>query len=686
MGSVVLQVVPLVVLVGCLLAMLVATVRSHHRKSLAAAEDRTRQLQLRLSGVLSIATEAIISVDNLHRITMFNTGAERLFGYAASDVLGRPLAMLLPDRFRERHSAHMRQFAEAGAGARQMGERTAIFARRRDGQEFRAEAAISTLHDASGRVFTVVLRDVTARVEAAREIEAINHQLEEKVAERTAELTAVLDAVPDGLVTIDLEGHLSRANATLARLTGYDLSAFPGMTIATLLATKRDAVDVAAAWTGWETGARSAPVAVRCRRKDGTTFPAFVLGNVVRHRDNRIVGRVCIIRDQTEQLRRQQELQHAQKMEAIGQLSGGIAHDFNNLLTMISGNQELLEMRLTDPKQLTLLKRAQEATAMGARLTDRLLTFARRRQLEPTELNLNNHVTDMIELLHRAIGEHVTLGTDLEPRLWPVRVDASGIEGAILNLAINARDAMPDGGRIIIETANVVLTETDQPAGVDLPPGDYVRVAMSDTGTGMPADVRQRAFEPFFTTKQPGKGTGLGLSTIYGFARQSGGTATLVSEMGQGTTVTILLPRLKSEPVAISRGPSAERSQVGRGERILLVEDSTEVRQVTRPRLEALGYQVQEAASGVDAIAFLQTGSDAVDAVLSDVVMPGGASGYDVAKHVATHSPRIRVLLTSGYADEAARVHDVSVPKPRLLRKPYSSSELARALRDVIDG
>ena len=290
-----------------------------------------------------------------------------------------------------------------------------------------------------------------------------------------------------------------------------------------------------------------------------------------------------------------QALRKSQRMEAIGQLTGGIAHDFNNLLTIITGNLELLEMEIESDEQRDLLSRANDAALMGARLTNRLLTFARRRRLEPVVLDLNDQVLSMAELLRRTLGETIALSTLLAPRLWSVQADPSEIENAVLNLAINARDAMPAGGKLVLETKNVVLDERDVATEVGVQPGDYVRLSVSDTGVGMSPEVLARVFEPFFTTKEPGKGTGLGLSGLYGFVKQSGGHVTVYSEVGKGTTVNLYLPRVTTgvEAMTTARGERAAAPLAG--ETILLVEDNAEVRRVSARRVRNLGYTVIEA-------------------------------------------------------------------------------------------
>jgi CheY-like chemotaxis protein len=341
-------------------------------------------------------------------------------------------------------------------------------------------------------------------------------------------------------------------------------------------------------------------------------------------------------------------------------------------------------MRLEDERARALLKRAHDAAEMGARLTSRLLTFARRRQLETASLNLNEQVMGMVELLRRTLGEHIDLTTRLEPRLWSVSADPSEIENAVLNLAINSRDAMPKGGRLIIETANVLADDDQIGVITKVPAGEYVRIAISDTGTGMTPEVLQHAFEPFFTTKAPGKGTGLGLSTIYGFVQQLGGTSTIYSEVGRGTTVNLYLPRNHAEPAPHPEFSSAPQIPRADGETVLLVEDNDEVRDVTHRRLQDLGYTVVEAVNGPEALRILQSGT-AIDVVFSDVVMPGGLSGFDVARWVRTERPGMGVLLTSGYAEDVLRSQESEMQGLRVLRKPYNGGELARALRKALD-
>ena len=384
----------------------------------------------------------------------------------------------------------------------------------------------------------------------------------------------------------------------------------------------------------------------------------------------------------TEQANAEQALRQAQKMEALGQLTGGIAHDFNNLLTVIVGNLEMLEAKLADPTQLSLLKEAQEAADLGSRLTGRLLTFARRSMLEPKLVNLNTFVVGLTDMVQRTLGETITLNTSLGGDLWQTRVDPSQVESAIINLAVNARDAMTAGGRLLVETSNVHIDEAYAAVEAGLQPGDYVRLSVSDDGVGMSAAIRERAFEPFFTTKEKGRGTGLGLAMVYGFARQSGGHATLYSEEGMGTTVRIYLPRHYLPASGEVPAELPDEPQRGQGQTILVVEDDPRVHRLTIARLTDLGYQVVDATNGTDALAVLAV-STGIELVFTDLVMPD-MSGYELAARVRELYPDIRLLLTSGYAEEFASADRLFSDRLPLLRKPYRLGELAEAVQRAL--
>jgi PAS domain S-box-containing protein len=495
-------------------------------------------------------------------------------------------------------------------------------------------------------------------------------------------LQAMLESAVDAIITIDGKGIITTVNPAAARLFGYEQHEFLGRNVHFLMPEPYHSEHDGYIHNYRTTGRRKIigiGREVTGRRRDGTLFPMHLAVS-----EFEMDGRVHftgIIHDLSATKATEMALRQAQKMEAMGQLTGGIAHDFNNLLTVIIGNLEMLEGKLTTPLQRELTTEALEAADLGARLTARLLAFARRSHLEPESVNLNNFVVGLTDMLHRTLGATIYLSNALTPNLWSARVDPSQVESAIVNLAVNARDAMPEGGRLLIETGNAAI-DMDMSEKLDgLPPGDYVRLAVSDTGTGMPASVRERAFEPFFTTKEQGRGTGLGLSMIYGFAKQSGGLATIDSVEGKGTTVTIYLPRHRVEPVQLDEMDGGA-ALPGGGQVILAVEDDHRVRKLTVTRLSQLGYTVLAAASGAEALELLK--SKAVDLLFTDVVMPGGMSGYELRQQVRALYPQMPVLLTSGYAEELAGNQVKPDADLKILRKPYRMADLAAAIDDAL--
>ncbi len=389
-----------------------------------------------------------------------------------------------------------------------------------------------------------------------------------------------------------------------------------------------------------------------------------------------------IMRDITERKRNEQELANARRLEAVGQLAGGVAHDFNNLLHAISGNLEIAQDLIGDETTRSFLERARNAAEKGSALNRRLLSLARKRTLKLECLDLNGRVQETAKLLASTVGEHISVTTDLADNLWTTLADSGEIDSAMLNLAANARDAMPSGGNIRISTSNVSLDTAAAKLHLGATPGNYVRLAIADNGVGMPQDVLDKATEAFFTTKGPGAGTGLGLTSVASFAGQTGGFMSIESAPGHGCTVMIYLPRATKGPVAQGLGPSGV--PLGRGQLILVVEDDDDVREVTRKRLEALGYTATEAKTGPEALERLKL-QEGVRLVLSDIVMPGGMTGYDVARWVASNKPDVKLIMCSGYnagdrAIDAQQEFDGLIT----LGKPYTRDQLARALSNAL--
>lgn len=385
-----------------------------------------------------------------------------------------------------------------------------------------------------------------------------------------------------------------------------------------------------------------------------------------------------------ERMKAEDALRQAQKMEAVGQLTGGVAHDFNNLLTIIVGGLDTI--RWAKPEDHARIKRSADMALQGAQraasLTGRLLAFSRRQPLTPKPLDLNGLVRDMTELLHRTLGEQIELEGVLAPRLWTIEADANQLESAILNLAVNARDAMSNGGKLTIETANTFLDERYVENAAEVVPGQYVVISVSDSGAGIPKDIVGRVFEPFYTTKEVGRGTGLGLSMVYGFVKQSGGHVTIYSEVGEGTAVKMYFPRYHGDGQVEE---SEDRIVAGgsEGEVILVVEDNEDVRAYSVMILGEMGYQVLEAEAADAAIAILQT-DQRIDLLFTDVVLPG-KSGKVLADTASKLRPGLKILFTTGYSRNAIVHHGRVDPGVELLSKPFTYEQLAARVRDVLD-
>jgi PAS domain S-box-containing protein len=620
-----------------------------------------------LAAILKTAVGAIITIDEYGIIQNANPACVGMFGHTHDELIGHNVSKLMPKPHRARHDHYVRHHVDTGE-KRIIGIGRELEGLRRDGSTFWMHLSVSAFTVGGKKYFAGTIVDLDERKR------------------REALTAAVFDHIPDGLMITDLERRIMLCNAAFGKIFGHRPEDILGKSTRILFPDDATFDRVASLRLAWAEGDDDShtPVELELCRKSGDVFPSATVIAAVRDPAGRVIAMLAIIRDATLERAQAEALNKAQRLEAYGQLTGGVAHDFNNLLTIITGNQELLEMRLKDERDRSLLKRAQDAAEMGARLTSRLLTFARRRKLEPVVVNLNDLILGMAELLRRTLGEPVQMSSVLASALWSTRADPSEIENAILNLAINARDAMPNGGQLIIETGNVAFDGTAPELVRDLAPGNYVRVTVSDTGSGMSQEVLARAFEPFFTTKEPGRGTGLGLSTIYGFAKQSGGDVSIYSEVGRGTVVNIYLPRIDATPAPVRHAADLPDVTPARYATILVVEDNPDVRNVTVARLQDLGYATIGADSGPAAVAVLDGGAT-VDLVFSDVVMAGGMSGYDVVKWVRQNRPDLKVLLTSGFVTEIAKRDDAHVSNTKVLRKPYNRAELAAALREALD-
>ena len=540
-------------------------------------------------------------------------------------------------------------------------------------------------------LFAIRGREVERRRRLEEELRSINVELEDRVQQRTAEvsrasklLDAVVENIPDMVLLKEPSGEGFRyllINAAGEKLLGRSRDRIVGRTETDLFPAEESAQIVEA---NRRVAASGEPQVLTDRTLTTASGTRTVETRMVpiANGSGETALILAIVRDVSEAKRREEQVRQLQRMDAIGRLTGGVAHDFNNLLAIIHGNSELVRDRLeagTDLAEMT--DDVIGAAARGAELVKRLLAFARMQHLEPASVDLGERIPNVIGLLQRALSENVQLQVRMAEELWPAIIDPTQVDDALLNLAINSRDAMPDGGTLTIETQNVHLDEDYAAHHVEVAPGDYVMLAVSDTGTGMEPEVLARAFDPFFTTKEEGQGTGLGLSQVFGWVKQSGGHIKIYSEVGHGTTIKLYLPRAVEEG-AVAAAP-AEPVPPGGNETILVVEDNANVRKTVVRQLHDLGYRSVEAESGASALELVAEGLS-FDLLLTDVVMPGGMTGYQLADQLRRTRPDTRVLFTSGYT-ELARSADQLSRRDSLLSKPYRKQDLGRAVRRALD-
>lgn len=496
-------------------------------------------------------------------------------------------------------------------------------------------------------------------------------------------LSALLDAAVDAIVVSDAKGRILRVNRAAAALFRHPAKAMVGRDVGMLMPE-----DMAGRHSSFidhhlKTGEQRIIGIGRDLtglRGDGTTFPLHLsVGRAEVGKDTIFVG---ILHDQTRKRQAEEALTRAQRMDAIGQMTGGIAHDFNNLLTIIVGNLELLEMAGPAPREAELITDALSAAEMGADLTARLLLFSRKGELRPERLGLRSAVEDALRMLRRTLSARIRIERVGEEDPWLVWLDPTQLQTAIINLALNAQDAMPEGGRLRFEIENVAIDDDYVAQDANIDPGRYVRLCVTDNGIGMTPGQRARTFEPFFTTKPPGKGTGLGLSMVYGYVRQSGGHVAIYSEPGRGTSVALYFPVAGGTDDAPLR-PGVPIEKAGRGEVVLVVEDDPVVRRLSEGRIAALGFEVIGAADADEAWSILSMRTD-IAIVFSDLVMPGSMTGEELAHRIAVERPGVGVLLTSGFSGGMANLEGIE-GAPRLLRKPYRQTDLARAFRALME-
>ena len=537
------------------------------------------------------------------------------------------------------------------------------------------------------------LKTLRRRVEELEKLEEDHKRAQRALKESEKKFQQFYDEAPVGYHELDTKGRITRVNRKELQMLGYSAGEMLGKPVWNFFEEEDTTRKVILAKLSGDVSFHNT-FERTYRRKDGSTLPVLVEDRVMRDPDNQIVAIRSTVEDITERRRTEEALRKSeeqlrqwQRVEAIGRLAGGVAHDFNNLLMTIKGCSELLlgAFDRRDPRREEvdeILKAADRATS----LTRQLLAFGRRQVLQPQVLDLNAVVMNMDKMLRRLIGEDVQLMTSLDSDLWSVKVDPGMIEQVVMNLAVNSRDAMPNGGKLTIETTNVTHDEEYASHHVSVKPGYYVMLAISDTGCGMDKETKSHLFEPFFTTKETGKGTGLGLSTVYGIIKQSGGNIWTYSEPGLGTTFKIYLPRVeKAAKVYKPRLKPKETGAPGGTETILLVEDEEPVRSMVSKVLQNKGYTVLEARHGNEAIEVSERYEGSINLMVTDVIMPQ-MSGRELAERLTLMRPEMHVLYMSGYPDNAIVQHGVLEPGTSFLQKPFTINALELKVREILDG
>jgi PAS domain S-box-containing protein len=636
---------------------------TREREAQQAAIESERRFRLLVEGVVDYA---IYMLDPNGAVANWNRGAERIKGYTASEIVGQHFSLFYTPEDRAAGGP-----AKAIATALRDGRFDAEGWRiRKDGSRFWASVVIDPIRDDNGELigFAKITRDITERKAALEALTESERQFR----------TLIAGVVDYAIFMIDPNGIVSNWNTGAQHIKGYTAAEIVGQHISRFYTDEDRAAGKPqrALKTAAEQGRYEAE-GWRVR-KDGSLFWASVIIDAIRDDDGALIGFAKVTRDITEKRQAQLELQRAheqlaqsQKLEALGQLTGGVAHDFNNLLMVVSGQAQLLRRKVADdPRMLRALDAIEVAARRGEDLTRHLLSFSRRQRLTPQATSLTGQTAGLTDLLGASLPATIRLDADLPEGLWPVAVDVGEFELALLNLTVNARDAMPQGGTLSLSGANVTLNGS----GADGLAGDFVALTIADTGTGIAPDIMLKIFDPFFTTKDVNKGTGLGLSQVFGFAEQSGGKVTVASELGVGTRFTLHLPRADKapRPAAEDEAPPAAASA-----RILLVEDNPEVAEVAARMLEELGHTVRAVGSGAAALSALADG-ETVDLVFSDIVMAGDPDGLGMARRVREAFPHVPILLATGYSEAAAMIGD-EFP---ILRKPYKLGELNRAIAE----
>jgi PAS domain S-box-containing protein len=642
------------------------------RKQAEAALVESEQMA---RGIIDTALDAFLQIDEAGTVIDWSPQAEAMFGWARDEIVGHNLReFIIPPENRAVNSERLADFLKNAARGIN-GRRYEAPSLRRDGKIIDTEISITALRRAGGYVINGFIRDISNRVQAERDRDR-NREFLDRIVENITVAILVKDARDLRYVLVNkaAEELWGLPRERIIGRTAQEI--FPPATAAIIEENDRHLLN---SKSNFYIGEH------HMLTPDGRTRLVTTNRLAICDQRGEVQYVLGVVEDVTDRRAVENQLRQAQKMESIGQLTGGIAHDFNNMLTVITGTIDILADAVNDKPQLAAIaKLISEAADRGAELTGHLLAFARKQPLQPREIDVNVLMVESEKLLRRTLGEQIDIELQIAKDAWPALVDPTQLTTALLNLAVNARDAMPNGGKLTLETGNAVLDRNYTDANKDAQAGDYVMIAVSDTGGGIPEAIRHRVFEPFFTTKEVGKGTGLGLSMVYGFIKQSNGHIKVYSEEGHGTTLKLYLPRANAiAPEAMEELPEAALE--GGAETILVVEDDPLVRSSVTAQLRSLGYRALTARNAAEALAIADSG-ESFDLLFTDVIMPGDMNGRQLAEEMAKRRAPLKVLFTSGYTENAIIHHGRLDPGVHLLAKPYRTSDLAGMVRRAIGG
>jgi PAS domain S-box-containing protein len=638
------------------------------------------------STLLEAIPDAMVVINQDGIVVQINSQTEDLFGYTRDELIGQKIETLVPERHRQPHSHHREQFAEQPR-IRRMGAGLELYGRRRDGSEFPVEISLSPVSTGAGTFVLSAVRDVSDRKRTEEQLRRAHEELDRRKSRQLwdsqARLALIADSSQDAIIGKSLDGIITHWNKGAEHIYGYKPEDVVGKSIS-LLAPKDRPDEIPAILQKIRDGQRVEYFESIRVTKDGRHLNVSISVSPVWDAEGKIVGASAIARDITAQKRAEEQLRQAQKMEAIGRLAGGVAHDFNNILGIIAACGELLRGRVdSNPETQQFLDNLRKATERGASLTRQLLSFSRKQPIQPRVLDLNERLKDVMKLIRPLMGDDVQL--TILPSATPaiVEADSSQLDQIVLNLAANARDAMPKGGRLILETAIKVLDQAFAEQHPPMSAGKYVMLAVSDNGTGMDQATVSRIFEPFFTTKEIGKGTGLGLATVYGIVRQSRGHIWVYSEPGRGTTFKIYLPSADHKVGLVSEAEAETLPPRQDGTTILLVEDDPIMRTLTSKMLQEHGYRVIEAEDGNAALAKIARTQSSIDLTLTDVVMKG-MNGPELALRLTESHPEMRMVYMSGYTGELLNEHSGLGTGITLVEKPFTRTTLLNTLHAAL--